>query len=102
MSEGFVDTQLAFYEDLDALLVRVHLLRQGVYSLAQVSHRIGHDDLRGEQLLLGCEQAFVTVNQGFERTLNSIDSARIAVAVGFVRHAPVYQVVSSSSLNSIF
>src|SRR5580693_5269070 len=62
VSKSFVGAQLAFNEDLDSVLVCVHLLCQSIYPLGQVSHSIRHHDLRGEQLLLGREQTFVAVN----------------------------------------
>jgi hypothetical protein len=86
--KGFVDAQLTLDEDLDSVLMRVYLLSQGIYPLGQGSHRIGHEDLRRKQLLLRREQTFVAANQAFDRTLNAIDSAHIAMAVGFFYYSP--------------
>src|SRR4029077_14190916 len=66
--KGFVDAQLTLDEDLDSVLMRVYFLRQSVYPLRQGCHRIGHEDLLREELLLRREQTFVAANQAFDRT----------------------------------
>src|SRR5216684_5794306 len=90
-SKGFVYAQLALDEDLDSLLMCVDLL-------GQLSDSIGHNDLSREQLLLRREQTFVAVNQAFDRTFNAIDSARIAMAVGFFRHSPSLSALKESRM----